>query len=140
MTPIIQAENLSRFYGMILGLNNVTFRIQPGITGIIGPNGAGKTTLFRLLLGQIRPSSGTLQVFGGAPWNNPAVQSQIAYCPESEQVPAGMRPLPWLVGLGMISGLSANEAKARARAALQRVRLAPEHWKKFGGKQTGSLF
>jgi ABC-2 type transport system ATP-binding protein len=127
---IIQADNLSRFYGMILGLNNVSFTIRPGITGIVGPNGAGKTTLFRLLLGQIRPSSGALSVFGHAPWNNPEVQSRIGYCPESEQVPAGLRPLAWLTGLGMLSGLPAADANARARAALERVKLAPEHWRK----------
>jgi ABC-2 type transport system ATP-binding protein len=130
MSPIVEAESLSRFYGMILGLNNVSFTLRPGITGIVGPNGAGKTTLFRLLLGQIKPSSGTLRVFGAAPWNNPAVQSRIAYCPESEQVPAGLRPLDWLIGLGMISGLSAADANLRARSALERVKLAPEHWKK----------
>ena len=130
MNAIIQAENLSRFYGMILGLNNVSFAIRPGITGIVGPNGAGKTTLFRLLLGQIRPSSGELTVFGEQPWNNPAVQARLAYCPESEVMPAGLRPLEWLTGLGMISGLSAAEADTRARAALDRVRLLPEHWKK----------
>ncbi len=130
MNAIIQAENLSRFYGMILGLNNVSFTLRPGITGVVGPNGAGKTTLFRLLLGQIRPSSGRLTVFGEEPWNNPSVQARIAYCPEGEAVPAGLRPLEWLVGLGMISGLSAGEAESRARAALTRVRLAPEHWRK----------
>jgi ABC-2 type transport system ATP-binding protein len=130
MSAIAQAENLSRFYGMILGLNNVSFAIRPGITGIVGPNGAGKTTLFRLLLGQIRPSSGELTVFGERPWNNPAVQSRLAYCPESEVMPAGLRPLEWLTGLGMISGLSAADAEARARAALDRVKLLPAHWKK----------
>ena len=130
MNAIVHAENLSRFYGMILGLNNVSFMIRPGITGIVGPNGAGKTTLFRLLLGQIRPSSGELAVFGERPWNNPAVQARLAYCPESEVMPAGLRPLDWLTGLGMVSGLSAHDAGARARAALERVKLAPEHWKK----------
>ncbi len=130
LPPIVQAENLSRFYGIVLGLNNVSFTLQPGVTGIVGPNGAGKTTLFRLLLGQIRPSSGTLRVLGGDPWNNPAVQSRLAYCPEGEQVPSGLRPLEWLVGLGMISGLSAHEAERRARAALDRVKLAREHWGK----------
>ena len=89
MNPIIQAECLSRFYGVVLGLNNVSFRINPGITGIVGPNGAGKTTLFRLLLGQIKPSSGTIKVLGQSPWNNPEVQAQIAYCPEDEAVPHG---------------------------------------------------
>jgi ABC-2 type transport system ATP-binding protein len=133
MSAIVQAENLSRFYGMILGLNNVSFTIRPGITGVVGPNGAGKTTLFRLLLGQIRPSSGTLTVFGGTPWNNPAVQARLAYCPEGEQVPAGVGPIAWLVGLGMISGLSAHDAKTRAVNALERVKLAPEHWKKRVG-------
>lgn len=130
MSAIIQAENLSRFYGMILGLNNVTFSIRPGITGIVGPNGAGKTTLFRLLLGQIQPSSGELRVFGENPWNNPSVQARLGYCPESEVMPPGLRPLEWLVGLGMISGLSAAEADRRSRAALQRVKLGEAHWRK----------
>jgi ABC-2 type transport system ATP-binding protein len=128
--PIIVGESLSRFYGMILGLNNVSFRIQPGITGIVGPNGAGKTTLFRLLLGQIRPSSGTLHVFGESPWNNPRVQARIAYCPEAEYVPAGIGAFEWLVALGMISGLSAAQAKVRARANLERVKLGSAHWGK----------
>jgi ABC-2 type transport system ATP-binding protein len=130
MNAIVQAENLSRFYGLYLGLNNVTFTIQPGITGIVGPNGAGKTTLFRLLTGQIKPDSGTLQVFGATPWSNPSVQVQLAYCPESEAVPPGLRPLEWLVALGMISGHSASAAEQRSRSALGRVKLAPEHWKK----------
>jgi ABC-2 type transport system ATP-binding protein len=130
MNAIVQAENLSRFYGLFLGLNNVTFSIQPGITGIVGPNGAGKTTLFRLLTGQIKPDSGTLEVLDGTPWNNPLVQAQLAYCPESEAVPPGLRPLDWLVALAMISGLSSKEAEKRSRAVLERVKLAPEHWKK----------
>jgi ABC-2 type transport system ATP-binding protein len=127
---IAEGKNLSRFYGMILGLNNVSFGIRPGITGVVGPNGAGKTTLFRLLLGQIKPSSGALQIFGEAPWNNPAVQARVGYCPESEIVPASIAAFDWLVGLGMISGLSAKEAKVRSRSCLDRVKLGSAHWKK----------
>ena len=130
MPPVVHAESLSRFYGIVLGLNNVTFTIQPGITGIVGPNGSGKTTLFRLLTGQIRPSSGTIEVFGRTPWNDPLTLAKIAYCPESEAVPDALRPLDWLTGLGMLSGLSARLARERASAALERVRLAPEHWRK----------
>jgi len=130
MNPIVQAEGLSRFYGVVLGLNNVSFSIRPGITGVIGPNGAGKTTLFRLLTGQIKPSSGSLRVFGEEPWNQPSVQARLAYCPESEAVPPGLRPMEWLIGLGMISGLSAAEAKRRSNEVLNRVKLPAEHWKK----------
>ncbi|MCF3650134.1 ABC transporter ATP-binding protein [Synoicihabitans lomoniglobus] len=130
MSAIVEATNLSRFYGIVLGLNNVTFKIQPGITGVVGPNGAGKTTLFRLLTGQIKPSSGTLSVFGSSPWSDRNVRAQIAYCPEDEAVPANIKPQDWLIALGMISGLSASDAKTRAKAALQRVNLAPAHWNK----------
>ena len=130
MSAIIQATSVSRFYGMILGLNDVTFTIRPGITGIVGPNGAGKTTLFRLITGQIRPSSGTIDVFGESQWGNPRVQARLAYCPESEVVPAGLNSLEWLIALGMISGRSARDAQEQARAGLARVKLAPEHWKK----------
>ncbi len=130
MKPIVEAENISRFYGMVLGLNNVSFTIAPGITGIVGPNGAGKTTLFRLLNGQIKPSAGTIRVFGEDPWHNPAVQARLAFCPEGEAVPRGLRPLDWLTGLGMISGLKAAEARERSARALERVQLAPEHWGK----------
>jgi ABC-2 type transport system ATP-binding protein len=130
MNAIVQAENLSRFYGVVLGLNNVSFAIRPGITGIVGPNGAGKTTLFRLLTGQIKPSSGSLHVFGSSPWNNSAVQARLAYCPESEAVPTDLRPVEWLTALAMLSGLPARAATERAEGLLARVKLAPEHWRK----------
>jgi ABC-2 type transport system ATP-binding protein len=130
MSTIAEAKNLSRFYGVVLGLNNVNFTIQDGITGVVGPNGAGKTTLFRLLTGQIRPSSGSLEVFGQSPWNNPAIQARLAYCPESEEVPRGVDPVQWLIALGMISGLSAAEAKQRALQLLDRVRLSRAAWSK----------
>jgi ABC-2 type transport system ATP-binding protein len=127
---IAEGRGLSRFYGMILGLNNVSFAIRPGITGVVGPNGAGKTTLFRLLLGQINPSSGTLAVFGERPWSNPRVQARIGYCPESESVLPGIGALDWLVCLAMISGLSHAEAKSRARTCLDQVKLESPHWSK----------
>lgn len=130
MSALVKAINLSRFYGIVLGLNNVTFEITPGITGVVGPNGAGKTTLFRLLTGQIKPSSGELKVFGGSPWHDLDVRAQIAYCPEDETVPSGIWPREWLKALGMISGLSGAEAQRRAGESLDRVQLPALHWRK----------
>ncbi len=130
MTAIIQAHELSCFYGVVLGLNNVSFTIGEGITGIVGPNGAGKSTLIKLITGQIRPSSGSLTVFGQAPWNEPAVLSKLGYCPEHEHVHKDLLPLEWLSSLALLSGLPLKEARRRSEQALEAVRLAPAHWRK----------
>src|SRR4026207_400094 len=128
MNAIIQAEELSRWYGIVMGLNNVSFQIPPGLTGLVGPNGAGKSTLIQIISGQLQPSSGTLTVFGERPWNNPRLLQRIGYVPEREAVPKDLRPLAWLRGLGLLSGLSAAQAADRANAMLDRVGLAREHW------------
>ena len=57
MSAIIQARELSRWYGIVMGLNNVTFEIGAGLTGVVGPNGAGKSTLFNIITGQLSPES-----------------------------------------------------------------------------------
>jgi len=128
MSTLIQARELSRWYGMVMGLNNVTFEIEPGLTGLVGPNGAGKSTLIQIITGQLQPSSGTLTVFGERPWNNPRLLQRIGYVPEREAVAKDLRPLDWLRGLGLVSGLSASQAAVQASATLDRVRLAREHW------------
>ncbi|MBK1877737.1 ABC transporter ATP-binding protein [Pelagicoccus mobilis] len=130
MNSIVKAEELSCFYGVVLGLNNVSFEIPAGITGLVGPNGAGKSTLIKLVTGQLAPSSGRLSVFGEKPRNNPKLLSRIGYCPEREQLPKDLRPIDWLRSLASISGVSWKETKTMAEAALDRSRLDRAHWKK----------
>jgi ABC-2 type transport system ATP-binding protein len=130
MSAIIQARELSRWYGIVMGLNNVTFDVEPGLTGLVGPNGAGKSTLIQVITGQIQPSSGTLTVFGETPWNNPRLLQRIGYVPEREAVHKELRPLDWLRGLGLLAGLSARDAETRGAAALEKVKLSREHWGK----------
>src|SRR5260221_12769880 len=130
MGAVVHARELSRWYGIVMGLNNVSFEIEPGLTGLVGPNGAGKSTLLNIITGQLQPSSGELTVLGKTPWNNPGLLKQIGYCPEREAVPKDLRPLDWLRGLGLISGLSASDASARSETILDRVRLPREAWKK----------
>src|SRR5712675_2000824 len=127
---LIQANELSRWYGIVMGLNNVTFQIEPGLTGLVGPNGAGKSTLIQIITGQLQPSSGTLTVFGEPPWNNPRVLLRIGYVPEGEAVPKELRPVDWLAGLARLSGMSAADATAHSEAMLDKVRLPREHWHK----------
>ena len=130
MSALVQARELSRWYGIVMGLNNVTFEIEPGLTGLVGPNGAGKSTLIQIITGQLQPSSGTLTVFGERPWNNPRLLQRLGYVPEREAVPPDLRPLDWLRGLALLSGLSAREAEERSATALERVKLPREAWGK----------
>jgi ABC-2 type transport system ATP-binding protein len=129
-SAIIQAVELSRWYGIVMGLNNVSFEIEPGLTGLVGPNGAGKSTLIQTITGQLQPSSGRLTVFGQVPWNNPPLLRRIGYCPEGEAVPKELRPMEWLKGLAFLSGLAGADAERRSEAILDRVKLPREHWSK----------
>jgi len=64
MIPVIETRNLSKWYGNILGLSDVTLKIEHGVTGILGPNGAGKSTFLKLITGQIRPNIGHVTIKG----------------------------------------------------------------------------
>ena len=139
MSAIVQAEELSRWYGMVMGLNNVTFEIGPGLTGLVGPNGAGKSTLIQIVTGQLQPSSGRLTVFGETPWNNPRLIQRIGYCPEREAVPKELRPLDWLRGLAYLSGMAGAVAHARCEAILDKVALPREHWGKRMGQYSKGM-
>jgi ABC-2 type transport system ATP-binding protein len=130
MNKVIEARELSRWYGIVMGLNNVSFQIEAGLTGLVGPNGAGKSTLIQIITGQLQPSSGQLTVFSEAPWNNPPILRRIGFCPEGEALHGDLPPLVWLRALGRISGLSASEAAERAERFLDQVKLPREHWGK----------
>lgn len=134
MSAVIQACELSRWYGMVMGLNNVSFETTPGLTGLLGPNGAGKSTLIQIIIGQLQPSSGTLTVFGEVPWNNPRLIQRLGYCPEREGLPNDLRPVEWLRGLAWLSGLAGTQAIARCEEMLDRVALPREHWSRRMGQ------
>ena len=105
MSAIVEANQLSCFYGIVLGLNNVSFTTQPGITGLVGPNGAGKSTLIKLVTGQMAPSSGSIKVLGQSPHRNTDTLARIGYCPEREQVRKDLKPVDWLVGLASLANI-----------------------------------
>jgi len=130
MKEYIQAVELSRWYGYIAGLNHISFALEPGITGFVGPNGAGKSTLIQIITGQLRPSSGSLTVFGEVPYNNPPLLARVGFCPERDSVPDYLRPMHWLMGLARLSGIPGNEISERCHRILERVKLPKEHWKK----------
>jgi len=84
--PPIALDRVSRWYGNVVAVNDISFALAPGVTGLLGPNGAGKTTLLHMLAGLLRPSSGTVRIGGQVAWRNPAIYRSIGLVPEREAV------------------------------------------------------
>ena len=96
---VVSVTALSKWYGQVIGLNDVTVAVPPGITGLLGPNGAGKSTLLKLVTGQLRPSKGQVHVLGEPIWGNPAIYRRIGYCPDQDAFYERMTGLEWMSGL-----------------------------------------
>ena len=135
--PVITAEHLSKWYGQVSGLNDVSVMVPPGITGLLGPNGAGKSTFMKLVTGQLKPSKGAIQVLGEPIWGNPALFHRIGFCPEQDAFYDRMTGLGWVTALVALNGLEPAEAEAAARRALEAVDLLDAADKKIGAYSKG---
>ena len=133
----MSAEQVSKWYGQVIGLNDVTVSVPPGITGLLGPNGAGKSTFMKLITGQLQPSKGTVKVLGEPIWRNPHLYFQIGFCPEQDAFYERMTGLEWVTALVRLNGLSEKEADAAATRALTAVDLMDAANKKIGAYSKG---
>ncbi len=136
-TPIIRTDGVSKWYGEVIGLNDVTAEIPAGVTGLLGPNGAGKSTLLKLVTGQLKPSKGTVTVLGEPVWENPGIYQRIGLCPEQDAFYDRMTGLEWVTGLVGLHGLDESAARAAAGAALEAVDLLDAADRKIGGYSKG---
>jgi ABC-2 type transport system ATP-binding protein len=134
---IVKAEHLSKWYGQVSGLNDVSVKIPPGITGLLGPNGAGKSTFMKLMTGQLKPSKGSVTIFGEPMWGNPKVFFRIGFCPEQDAYYDRMTGLEWVVALVRLNGLTESEALEAAKRALDQVDLLDAANKKIGAYSKG---
>jgi ABC-2 type transport system ATP-binding protein len=134
---IIHTERLSKWYGQVSGLNDVTVTIPAGITGLLGPNGAGKSTFMKLITGQLRPSKGVVRVLDEPIWGNPALYSRIGVCPEQDAFYDRMTGLDWVAALVRLNGLSNDASMQAARRALEAVDLLDAANKKIGAYSKG---
>jgi len=135
--PVLSAEHLSKWYGDVSGLNDVTVAIPAGVTGLLGPNGAGKSTFMKLATGQLSPSAGTIRVLGQLIWNNPALYARIGYCPDQDAFYEHMTGRKWLEALVRLNGLSPADARAAAAGALDVVELSDAGDRRIGGYSKG---
>lgn len=126
MIPVIQTQNLSKWYGNVLGLSDVTLSVEPGITGLLGPNGAGKSTFLKLLSGQIKPNIGRVTIHGQPVWNNYVLFLRLGFCPEQDAFYEELTGAQFLSGLLHLYGFSGSEAEERVRQALEIVELTAD--------------
>lgn len=135
--PVVVSEGLCKWYGKVVGINELTVNIPPGVTGLLGPNGAGKSTLIKLLVGALRPSRGKLQVLGQKVWRNRDLLQHIGYCPDHDGVHEDLSGTEFVAFLARLSGVPAAEATRKAEETLDRLGLADARHRPIGHYSKG---
>ena len=116
-------DNVSKFYGEILGVNRVSLQISPGITSLVGPNGAGKSTLMNLMTGLLRPSRGSINVLG-IPTDQPEqLFRKLGYCTQFDSFPRGLTGKEFIKSFLLVHGFDRKKAEEFTVTALERVSL-----------------
>ena len=136
-TPAVLIDHCSKWYGQVIGLNDVSLAIDGGVTGILGPNGAGKSTLFKLLMGRLKPSSGTVRLFGIDPWENTAPYRRVGDVAETEKLYDWKTGLDFVSTLARLHGMTRDEAIERAAHVLEFVGLSEVQNKEAGKYSKG---
>ena len=134
---VVAADHVSKWYGQVIGLNDISVEVRPGVTGLLGPNGAGKSTFLKLVTGQLKPSKGTVHVLGEPIWGNPGLYARVGFCPEQDSFYERMTGLQWVTALVRLNGLSVTAARDAAREALDTVDLLDAADKKIGAYSKG---
>jgi ABC-2 type transport system ATP-binding protein len=134
---MIHLEHASRWYGQVIGVNDVTCHLSSGITALLGPNGAGKSTLLKLITGQLRPTTGSVLVFGEKPFAKARVLRRIGYCPEVESSYDDLTGRQFVTMLAAMAGLAGRLLRKQVEEAIGRVGMAPNADRKIGGYSMG---
>jgi len=134
---LLSAEGLTKHYKSVVALNDVSFSISDGITGILGENGAGKSTAIKIFLGLIRPTSGSVTVLGEPAADNARVRARLGYMPEHDCLPSMVSAAEFLTHMAEVSGLPPKVARTRAADTLRHTGLFEERYRAIGGYSTG---
>ena len=130
-------DNVSRFYGDVLGVNRVHLTIPPGVTSLVGPNGSGKTTLMNLMTGLIRPTRGSISVLG-IPTDRPEeLFRKVGYCTQIDSFPRGLTGFQFLSGFLALQGYPEQQVREIAGQALERAGLTEAAHRTVGGYSKG---
>jgi ABC-2 type transport system ATP-binding protein len=114
----IELRGVSRWYGNVVAVNDITMTIGPGVTGLLGPNGAGKTTILHMIAGFLAPSRGEITVAGQSSWRNHDMFTRVALVPERDSVYAFLTGMDFVTSTAKLHGLPDPEAAARRSIAM----------------------
>jgi len=134
-SPTITLDGVSRWFGNVVAVNEISFELSPGVTGLLGPNGAGKTTLLHILSGFLAPSAGSVTVLGESPWRNPGLYRHVGLVPEREAVYGHLTGYEFVLLSARLQGLA--DPHAAARRAIEEVDLGAAATRTTGGYSKG---
>src|SRR5437763_1553908 len=134
--PLLLFEHVSKWYGSVLALNQVTLELTGGITGLVGANGAGKSTLLRMATGMLKPTLGRVSVRGLDAWDWHA-RRLVGYCPDADAFYEDLSGRKFVRLMARLCGFDRTEANRRTEAALERVGMADRADRRLRGYSKG---
>lgn len=120
---MIELKHVTKLYKTVIGVNDISLSLEPGTYGLLGPNGSGKTTLINLIIGQLRPTIGSVRLFGQNPWTRDYLLRNVGLCPALEVNYPRVTGYQWVRYLVQMHGFSGAESSKRAIKALEKVKL-----------------
>ncbi len=130
-------ENVSKFYGEVLGVNRVNLTLPPGVTSLVGPNGSGKTTLMNLVTGLVRPTQGRVSVLGLTPDQPEEFFRHVGYCTQFDSFPKGVTGFEFIHQSLQLRGLKRSDAARLATEAIDRVAMGEAAHRRVAGYSKG---
>ncbi len=134
---MIELQRASKWYGQVIGVNDVSCAVLPGITALLGPNGAGKSTMLKLITGQLKPTTGQVTVLGMRPFANPNVFRRLGYCPEVEGGYDDMTGRDFVTMLAVMAGIGPRLLGGKVSEAIETCGMTANADRKIGGYSKG---
>jgi ABC-2 type transport system ATP-binding protein len=135
-SPLLLFDRVSKWYGPVIGVNQVTLELRPGITGLVGANGSGKSTLLRLATGQLRPDLGSVRVRGRDAWSA-AAKRHVGNCPDIDSFYEEMSGRQFVLAMARLCGFSRREANKRTEEVLELVGMTGRAERRLRGYSKG---
>jgi len=136
-STLISMDRVTRLYGDVIGVNDISLELAPGAYGLLGPNGAGKTTLLNVITGRLHPTMGSINIMGFNPWNNADFYRLVGMCPSVSQLYPNISAYDWVFYLLKLQGRSSSQAKKEAEQALDFVKMTAAMHRKMGEYSRG---